>query len=81
MSPEQTGRVQYSVDQRTDIYALGIILFRLLTGTVPFDGADPMHIIDGHVARPPTFPAELPLPAPLTKMVLKALAKGPETRY
>ena len=59
MSPEQTGRVQNSVDQRTDIYALGIILYRLLTGNVPFDDADPMQIIDGHVARPPTFPAEL----------------------
>ena len=65
MSPEQTGRVQNTVDQRTDIYSLGIILFRLLTGKVPFDDADPLHIIDGHVARQPTFPAEFrPLPVP-----------------
>ena len=57
IAPEQTGRLQNAVDQRTDIYALGIILYRLLTGNVPFDGTDPVHIIDGHVARPPAFPS------------------------
>ena len=56
MSPEQTGRLQTIIDQRTDIYSLGIILFRLLTGKVPFDGADPLQIIDGHVARQPIVP-------------------------
>ena len=79
MSPEQTGRFQNIVDYRTDIYSLGIIFFGLLTGKVPFDGADPLHIIDGHVARQPEFPAELP--AGLAKVVLKALAKGPDARY
>ena len=58
MSPEQSGRLESVVDQRTDIYSLGIILFRLLTGKVPFDDPDPVHIIDGHVARQPVFPAE-----------------------
>ena len=79
ISPEQTGRLQSPVDQRSDIYSLGIILYRLLTGKVPFDDRDPLQIIDGHVARQPTFPAELP--AGLAKVVLKALAKGPEARY
>jgi len=81
ISPEQTGRVQNAVDHRTDIYALGIILYRLLTGTLPFDGTDPVHIIDGHVARQPTFPAESQLPAALAKVLLKALAKDPDARY
>src|SRR6476660_2294586 len=83
MSPEQTGRLQTIIDQRSDIYSLGIILFRLLTGKVPFEGADPREIIDGHVARQPMVPAELrdALPAGLVKVILKALAKGPETRY
>ena len=81
MSPEQTGRVQNIVDHRTDIYSLGIILYRLLTGTVPFDGPDPVQIIDGHVARQPTVPAEIELPPALAKVVLKALAKDPDARY
>ena len=83
MSPEQTGRLQTIIDQRTDIYSLGIILFRLLTGKVPFDGADPREIIDGHVARQPMVPAELrdTLPAGLVRVILKALSKSPETRY
>src|SRR6476661_8676383 len=83
MSPEQTGRLQTIIDQRTDIYSLGIILFRLLTGKVPFDGADPREIIDGHVARQPMVPAELrdALPAGLGRVILKALSKSPETRY
>lgn len=79
MSPEQTGRFQNIVDHRTDIYSLGIIFFGLLTGKVPFDGADPLQIVDGHVARRPAFPAALP--AGLAKVVLKALAKGPDARY
>jgi predicted ATPase/class 3 adenylate cyclase len=83
ISPEQTGRLQKIVDQRTDIYALGIVLFRLLTGKVPFAGRNPLHIIDGHLARQPAFPAELlgTLPTGLRKVVLKALAKSPEARY
>src|SRR6476646_6129110 len=83
MSPEQTGRLQTIIDQRSDIYSLGIILFRLLTGKVPFEGADPREIIDGHVARQPMVPAELrdALPAGLVKVILKALAKGPESLY
>jgi len=81
MSPEQTGRVQHTVDHRTDIYALGIVLYRLLSGILPFDGADPLQIIDGHVARQPTFPSELKLPTGLADVVLKALAKSPEARY
>ena len=83
ISPEQTGRFQKTLDQRTDIYSLGIILFRLVTGKVPFEGRNPLHVIDGHLTRQPTFPAELggTLPTGVCKMVLKALAKTPEARY
>lgn len=81
MSPEQTGRVQNSLDHRTDIYALGVILFRLLTGGLPFDGTDLVQIIDGHVARQPHFPTNPQLPTALAKVLLKALAKDPDARY
>jgi predicted ATPase/class 3 adenylate cyclase len=81
VSPEQTGRTHRVMDQRTDIYSLGIILFRLLAGKVPFDGTDPLEIIDGHLSRQPAFPAERRPPEPLAKVVAKALAKNPEARY
>jgi predicted ATPase/class 3 adenylate cyclase len=83
ISPEQTGRVQRIPDHRSDIYSIGIILFRLLTGVVPFRGRNPLHIIDGHLAREPEFPKELlgTLPSGLRQVVLKALAKNPEARY
>ena len=83
MSPEQTGRLEASIDQRSDIYSLGILLYRLLTGRLPFDGSDPMQIIDGHVAKQPTLPSELrdTIPAGLFKVILRALAKSPELRY
>ena len=81
--PSKPAGCKTSIDQRSDIYSLGIVLYRLLTGTLPFDGSDPMQIIDGHVAKQPALPAELrdTIPAGLFKVILKALAKSPERRY
>ena len=83
VAPEQTGRIHQRTDQRSDIYALGIILFRLLAGRLPFDGTDPLRIADDHLTAAPVFPADAlaALPAPLVKLVLKCLAKNPEARY
>lgn len=82
IAPEQTGRLQRHVDQRSDLYALGIILFRLLTGKVPFSGGDPLHIIDGHLTKKPVFPAEMKTrPNILCNVILKALSKNPDDRY
>jgi predicted ATPase len=83
LSPEQTGRLRQGIDQRSDLYSLGIILYELITGAAPFTGPDPLEIIHGHLARIPPAPHALDprVPAPLSAVVLKLLAKHPEDRY
>jgi predicted ATPase/class 3 adenylate cyclase len=81
VSPEQTGRLQRTIDQRADIYSLGVILFQLLTGRVPFTGMNSLQILDGHLTGWPNFPTDVTLPTGLRQVLLKALAKDPESRY
>jgi predicted ATPase/signal transduction histidine kinase len=83
MAPEQTGRMNRSVDARSDLYSLGITLYELLTGATPFSAADPMEWIHCHIARQPVPPgAHVPaLPSAIDAIVLKLLAKNPEDRY
>ncbi|KFE62733.1 trifunctional serine/threonine-protein kinase/ATP-binding protein/sensor histidine kinase [Hyalangium minutum] len=83
MSPEQTGRMNRSVDYRTDLYSLGITLYELLTGTRPFHGKDALEWFHAHMAQAPQPPLErVPgLPPVLSAIVLKLLAKVAEERY
>jgi serine/threonine protein kinase len=83
MAPEQTGRMNRSIDARSDLYAYGVTLYELLTGTLPFTATDTLEWIHCHVARPPLPPSErVPgIPAPIAAVVLKLLAKTPEERY
>src|ERR1700687_4877 len=56
MAPEQTGRMNRSIDTRSDLYSLGVTLYQMLTGVLPFDAADPLEWVHCHIARQPTPP-------------------------
>ena len=58
MAPEQTGRMNRSIDSRTDLYAFGITLYQMLTGDLPFTASDPMEWVHCHIARQPVSPGE-----------------------
>jgi serine/threonine protein kinase len=83
MAPEKTGRMNRSVDSRSDLYALGVTLYEILTGQLPFAAADPMEWVHRHIARGPVPPNELVavVPGPLSAIDMKLLAKTDEQRY
>jgi PAS domain S-box-containing protein len=82
MAPEQTGRMNRSIDARSDLYSLGVTLYQMLTGTLPFAAADPLEWVHCHIARQPTPPGErAKVPGPLSAIVMKLLAKNAEERY
>ena len=83
MAPEQTGRMNRSIDSRSDLYACGITLYETITGSLPFSASDPLEWIHCHIARPPTPPSERVhgIPGPIEAIILKLLAKSPEDRF
>ena len=83
MSPEQTGRMNRSVDYRSDYYSLGVTLYEMLTGRRPFETGDAMKMVHSHIALEPTPPnaLDLSIPLVLSDIIMKLLSKTAEERY
>jgi len=83
ISPEQTGRMNRSVDYRSDFYSLGILLYELFTDNLPFGKDDPLEIIHGHLSKKPApLATYLPqIPPVIDAIVQKLLNKNAEDRY
>jgi predicted ATPase len=83
MAPEQTGRMNRSIDSRSDLYSFGVTLYEMLTGSLPFTASDPMEWVHCHIARQPISPGERlkNAPASVSAIIMKLLAKTAEERY
>ncbi|MBK4731982.1 AAA family ATPase [Oxynema sp. CENA135] len=88
ISPEQTGRMNRSLDYRSDFYSFGIALYEMFSGRVPFESDDALELVHCHIAKTPKPLCELnaiadgkPIPEAISKIVMKLLAKNAEERY
>lgn len=83
ISPEQTGRMNRSIDSRTDLYSFGVTLYELLTGQPLFIVSEPIEWFHCHIAKQPIAPVDLDphIPKPVSDIVLHLLSKTAEDRY
>ncbi|WOB42572.1 AAA family ATPase [Thermoleptolyngbya oregonensis NK1-22] len=83
LAPEQTGRMNRGIDYRTDFYALGVTLYELLSGTLPFDAEDPLELMHCHIAKMPLPVDQVnpKVPRIVAAIIGKLMAKNAEDRY
>lgn len=83
MSPEQTGRMNRSIDYRTDFYSLGITFYEMLVGQLPFTSNEPMELVHCHIAKNPVPPHQInpQIPKAISSIIMKLIAKTAEERY
>lgn len=83
ISPEQTGRMNRSIDYRTDYYTLGVLFYLMLSGRMPFEDSSPIALVHAHIARiaTPLDQLNLDIPTPLARIVDKLMAKNTDNRY
>jgi len=83
ISPEQTGRINQTIDHRSDFYSLGTIFYYLLTGKPTVDSMDPLEIIHAQLAIIPPSPNSInsSIPVGLSNIIMKLLQKSPKDRY
>lgn len=83
LAPEQTGRMNRGIDYRADLYSLGVTLYQLLTGKLPFPSNDPLELVHSHIAKSPIPPLQHQetIPSVVSAIILKLMAKNAEDRY